>query len=177
MRSPSRVISGFKNLTELTYLRLYKTQVSDDGLAHLKKLKNITTLHLQFTRITSSGLAHISHMQQLTHLYLMKTSVDAAAIVHLAKLEKLKHLYLDSNKFTEEDRGQLKRKLPKRCYIYYWRWSRRSVGRRIDGCGCHVTASTPSRARRGCEMVVRPPRVIGHEVVADDLVTLCYVVR
>lgn len=49
-------IAPISRLTELNHLYLYKAQIDDEGLRHLKPLKHLTILSLDKSRITGKGL-------------------------------------------------------------------------------------------------------------------------
>ena len=48
-----------KGLTQLKWLRLDGTQVTDAGLVHLKGLRNLETLWLKDTNVTEAGVQEL----------------------------------------------------------------------------------------------------------------------
>ncbi len=54
------------SLTDLSYLSLAETQVTDAGLVHLKRLNNLSWLHVHGTHVTAAGIKELE--QALPHL-------------------------------------------------------------------------------------------------------------
>ena len=68
MRAPSdRVGQG---LTQLQWLQLSYTKVTDAGLAHLDGLTQLHYLELADTEVTDAGLVHLEGLTQLQELVL-----------------------------------------------------------------------------------------------------------
>ena len=56
-------------MTNLSWLSLDHTQVTDDGLVHLKGLTNLTVLYLDGWHVTDSGLVRLSGLTKLSALF------------------------------------------------------------------------------------------------------------
>jgi Leucine-rich repeat (LRR) protein len=79
-------LKGFKNLRVLF---LDDTAVSDAGLARLETLSELETLHLSGTRITDLGVSHLSGLPKLRTLILADTQVTGTGLTDLRSLEDL----------------------------------------------------------------------------------------
>ena len=67
-------------LTQLEYVGLHGTQITDAGLAHLKGLTRLSELYIEdHTQVTDAGLRHLEGLTQLQQLYLVNTQVSASA--------------------------------------------------------------------------------------------------
>ena len=53
------------NLTNLSSLELYGTQVTDTGLKEITRLKNLTSLGLGATKVTDAGLKNLANLKNL----------------------------------------------------------------------------------------------------------------
>ena len=71
------------NWTELTYVSLGDSRVTDSGVAHLSKLQHLTELSLESTRITDAALKSLYSMTQLQHLNVdvTRTTVDGVLAI------------------------------------------------------------------------------------------------
>ncbi len=67
----------------LTKLHLEKTQIGDDGLAHLKELANLEYLNVYATQVTDAGLEHLTGLKHLKHLYVWQSGVTEEGIKKL----------------------------------------------------------------------------------------------
>ena len=65
-------------------LFLFKNQITDEGLIHLKDLKMLETLDLRRNPgITDAGLVHLENLPNLKKVYLMQTGVTPAGVSKL----------------------------------------------------------------------------------------------
>ena len=101
-----------KSLTQIQYLDLARTNVSDDGLSNLDGLTKIKTLYLHDTRITDAGLIHLHRLAALRMLYLTNTSVTDAGVESLKGLTQLKQLDLSGTRVTVAGMNALQKALP-----------------------------------------------------------------
>jgi hypothetical protein len=88
---------GLKHLrahTDLVFLSLVDTRVTNEGLRHLSGMINLERLYLRRTDVSDAGLAHLSTLTNLGHLSLVHTQVAGDGLVHLGKMAKLERLYL-----------------------------------------------------------------------------------
>jgi uncharacterized membrane protein len=99
--------------TQVTWLSLGGTRVSDAGLATLARFPNLTRLHLERTAVTDDGLAHLARLQRLEYLNLYGTAVTDAGLRHLTSLTQLRTLYLWQTKTTPAGIERLRAALPR----------------------------------------------------------------
>lgn len=90
-----------KIATQLEWLNLADTKVTDAGLANLKDLKHLTRLHLEKTDIGDAGLAHLEGLANLEYLNLYGTKVTDKGLASIAKLPNLKKVYLWQTQVTD----------------------------------------------------------------------------
>jgi uncharacterized membrane protein len=86
--------------SNLRWLDLAGTAVTDAGLCHLASFPNLVRLHLERTAVTDSALSNVATLANLEYLNLYATAVTDAGLEHLQKLPNLKHLYLWQTKVT-----------------------------------------------------------------------------
>ena len=67
-------------LSNLTSLKLNKTEITDEGVKHLKKLKHLEVLNLYGTEITDKSLNTLKEMPALKRLYIWQTQVTPEAV-------------------------------------------------------------------------------------------------
>ena len=66
-------------LTDLEFLGLDATQISDEGLKHLTRLAKLEGLTLDSTRISDAGLTRLHALKELKRIWLGNTAVTDAA--------------------------------------------------------------------------------------------------
>lgn len=88
--------------SQVAWLGLGKTQVTDGGLEQIKGLKNLRKLDLHGTGITDAGLAHLAGLQDLRYVNLYDTKITDAGLDHLKGLKNLKKLYVWQTGVTPE---------------------------------------------------------------------------
>jgi internalin A len=81
-------------LTELHDLFVFNGQITDAGLAHLSGLTSLSFLSVRFTRITDAGLEQLEGLTNFERLVLTGTAVTDAGMAHLKGLTKLSGLDL-----------------------------------------------------------------------------------
>jgi hypothetical protein len=101
-----------KDISGLIGLNLRGTKITDEGLRHLSGIKTLVRLHLEKTGITDAGLAHLSGLENLEYLNLYGTKVTDAGLDHLKGLTKLKKLYLWQTEVTKEGAEKLAALIP-----------------------------------------------------------------
>ena len=107
-RIDDSVIARLKGTTELRYLSIRNTSVSDAGwepLAHLHRLK---ILSLFGSHITDSTLLQVRDLTDLTNLTLVDTQISDFGLEHLTRLCRLHDLWLDGEKITDSGLQNLK---------------------------------------------------------------------
>lgn len=95
------LFSELGSLTSLDVLYLQSTQVTDDGLEHLKGLTNLYALDLLDTQITDAGMEHLKRLTRLNDLRLTGTRVTDAGLEYLKGLASLERLDLSETKITD----------------------------------------------------------------------------
>jgi hypothetical protein len=76
---PDPVMAEIGKLTELQFIDLGSSTVTDDGLAQLKDLQQLRTMGLSGTRVTVNGLPHLEKLQGLQEIWLSQRVVTEAA--------------------------------------------------------------------------------------------------
>jgi len=94
------------------WLKLSKTQISDNSIEFIMKLPNLTRLHLENTKISDNAINSIIILQNLEYLNLIETNITDASVQNLSKLKNLKKLYLWKTKITVSGVETLKKALP-----------------------------------------------------------------
>lgn len=91
-------ISNFENLTRLN---LAQTSIDDGLLQYLKDLEHLEYLNLYGTNISDEGLNHLDSLSTLKSLYLWQTNVSGEAIKQLKG--KLAEVYVDTGIHSGND--------------------------------------------------------------------------
>ena len=89
-----------KDVSEVIHLQLRGTKITDAGLAHLSGMDSLVKLHLEKTAITDAGLAHLKGLEGLEYLNVYGTGVTDAATEYLKEIPNLKKLYIWQTKVT-----------------------------------------------------------------------------
>ena len=88
--------------------------LADEDLAVLESAPLTRSLTLVGSQVTDNGLAHLKSLRQLEHLDLKKNQrLTDAGLVHLEEMKNLKRLILIGTKVTPEGVKRLQQKLPK----------------------------------------------------------------
>ena len=103
-----RGLAHLEGLSHLQILNLVRTKAGDAGLAQLAGMKSLRVLSLEGTELTDSGVAHLAGLTQLEDLNLASTSVSDAGLAHLTGLTKLQMLDLSRTRITDEGLAYLK---------------------------------------------------------------------
>jgi hypothetical protein len=85
-----------KKFPTLTYLNLQRTEVTDEGLVHLKSLRKLEHLVLN-PRTTDDGLIHVAPLKNLKTLCLAQTQVTGLGVAHLVGLLHLEEIDLTNS--------------------------------------------------------------------------------
>lgn len=93
-------LAHLKEFPDLRVLRLFRTGVTDAGLAHVESSTNLSTF--DFTgELGDAGLAHLGGLRRLRALNLPSSVVSDAGLVHLEGLKDLEHLNLSRSRVTD----------------------------------------------------------------------------
>ena len=102
--------------TNVVWLDLRATPLTDAQLATVAKCKSLIRLHLDRTPITGSGLPQLKSCPQLEYLNLVSTKVTDASLASLASLTSLKAVYLWQSQATAAGAQTLEKALPT-CHV------------------------------------------------------------
>lgn len=100
------------DLPNLEYLGLVDPRFDDQDMHHLHNFSNLKSVNLYRSSITNEGVAILSKCQGLTSLYLTDTGIDDGAVEHLKKLKNLKKLSLRDTAVTKSGIAELQAALP-----------------------------------------------------------------
>lgn len=106
-------VAALADMTQLRYLNLYWTALTDDALGCLTRMPHLEYLHLGLTRIQGPGLAHLVGLQRLHTLSVEETDVGDAALHHVSRLRSLKRLALWGTRVSHRGLAALRAALPK----------------------------------------------------------------
>ncbi len=98
--------------TQIKWVDLARTKITDKGLAHLSGMSNLTRLHLENTGITDAGLDALKGLANLEYLNLYGTQITDAGLTKLAGLKNLKKLFLWQTKATDAGVSTLAAAIP-----------------------------------------------------------------
>jgi Leucine-rich repeat (LRR) protein len=115
-------LANLKGLTNLTFLELSSTPLTNAGLLHFQSHRRLKQLWLEQTQISDVSLPLIVQNRGLTHLDLAGTQVTDQGCAHLAGLTHLEMLSIHSTGITTNVTPTLKQ-LPKLKYLYLMRTS------------------------------------------------------
>ena len=76
---------SFRRLTQLQWLSLIGTEVSDAGLENLKGLTQLRRLDLRGTKVSDAGLGHLKGLTRLQGLNLNGTKASDAGVGKLKR--------------------------------------------------------------------------------------------
>ncbi len=110
--NPDDQLAHLKDLSNVAYLHLGNTSVTDRGMAQLAGLTTLTRLHLEKTKISDAGLEYLKNLHNLSYLNLYGTAITDAGLVHLESLTNLKKLYLWQTQVTNTGVKKLQQALP-----------------------------------------------------------------
>lgn len=98
--------------SQVLWLDLAGTSVSDAALETIGGLPHVVRLNLSRTAVTGEGLAHLSGMEYLESLNLYGTAVGDDGLEHLQALSRLRSLYLWQTEVTPSAAEALGSRLP-----------------------------------------------------------------
>lgn len=105
-------------LSNLRWLDIGDTLITDEGLAFVRGLSRLKELSLLNTQVGNNGLLHLEGMSSLRHLDLMGTKVNDAGFDRLSRLRSLQYMRLLETDISYPTYDKLKRALPD-CRINY----------------------------------------------------------
>lgn len=104
-----------------------RSNITDQGLAHLAGLLQLQSLELQDSNVTGEGLRHFRDHQNLSALALQGTKMSDDGLRHVASLRRLTRLSLDETPITDHGLSHLQA-LPRLDWLTL-------EGTQIDGTG------------------------------------------
>ena len=106
-------IQLLKQLPRLTGLTLTRTRISETGFKHMANLGSLECLTLTRTRIADDSLGHLSGLSNLKELRMQYTSVTDAGLEPLGQLQQLQFIACHGAQVTDRGIQQLASKLPR----------------------------------------------------------------
>jgi hypothetical protein len=103
-----------ERMTKLRILLISGNQaISDAGVAHLRGLTKLRYVDLSDTKITDLGLAQLSKLPIVSYLDLSRTKVSDAGLVHVKDFIRLSTLVVRGTQVTESAASELARAIPR----------------------------------------------------------------
>ncbi|HVX61127.1 MAG TPA: hypothetical protein VHC19_11010 [Pirellulales bacterium] len=99
-------------LSELKFVKLDGSRVSDEGLAQLAKLRKLQALNLDGTDVTDGGMKHLARMTELWQLVLSRTRVTDYGLQCLGAVQKLRWLTLEESLVSDVGVERLRSAIP-----------------------------------------------------------------
>ena len=88
-------------MTSLTGLNLGQTDVSDQGLVHLKPLVRLKRLWLNDTHLTDAAVSALASLDSLEDLYVVRTDMTIAGVKKLKEFRPGCRIYYRSDREPE----------------------------------------------------------------------------
>lgn len=110
--SAQEIASISKIKSQLIWLKLENSAITDSILEHFKACTNLRRLSLNHSVITDRGLAYLSGLTELQSLSLVGTKVSASGLEKLRGLKKLSYIYLYQTDINRADWLSLKKSFP-----------------------------------------------------------------
>jgi hypothetical protein len=98
--------------SQIKWMDLARTQVTDKGLAHVAGMANLSRLHLENTAVTDAGLDSLKGLTNLEYLNLYGTQVSDAGLAKLSGLKNLKKVFVWQSKVTDAGAAKLAAAIP-----------------------------------------------------------------
>lgn len=95
-------------LTHVTILQVFGSDITDAGLNHLQCLPQLEELWFADTRVTGNGLRHLKGLAQLNTLVFSGTPVTDAGLEHIKGLTQLESLDLKDTQVTDAGLANLR---------------------------------------------------------------------
>jgi internalin A len=91
-----------RGLVKLEKLNLFRTQLSDVGIAYLADMHVLDTLLIGGTRITERGVEQLSKLRKLRKLSLFDTQIGDSAVQFLSVFPSLEVVLIGRSKISED---------------------------------------------------------------------------
>lgn len=103
-----------RRLPELRDIDIGQTQVTDAGLQHLHGLKDLEIVRLYKANISDDGLARLKGLDKLTLLILSgATGITDVGLVHIKDMKSLRFVFVDGTSVTQQGIDDLKAVMPR----------------------------------------------------------------
>jgi uncharacterized membrane protein len=100
---PSGTLQLLNSLqTQVLWLNLGGTSVTDEDLGSIARLENLRVLYLNDTDITDRGISYLKPSKKLIYLNLVDTRVTDLALEQLKEFDKLKKLFVFDTSITRD---------------------------------------------------------------------------
>jgi hypothetical protein len=99
--------------SQLVWLKLGDTKITDAAMASVAKLVSLTRLSLNNTTLTDKGIALLQSLSHLQYLNIAGTGITATGLTALKGLPDLQSIYIYQSEVTRADTGLLKQVFPK----------------------------------------------------------------
>ncbi len=104
-------LAHLKSINKLVELNLKDTKITNEGLAQLAHITTLARLNLARTQASDEGLRHLKGLDNIAYLNLYGTQVSDAGMEHLVGMTNLRNLYLWQSQVTEEGAKRLQEDL------------------------------------------------------------------
>lgn len=98
--------------SQVVWVDLARSQVSDAGLDVIAKMTSLERLHLENTKVTDAGVTKLANLQQLEYLNLYGTKTTDAGLSKLETAKGLKKVFVWQTGVTQAGAKALEGKLP-----------------------------------------------------------------
>jgi uncharacterized membrane protein/mono/diheme cytochrome c family protein len=98
--------------SQLIWLKLGNTNISDSGLVFISKLTSLRKLYLENTSVTDKGAVALKTLSQLQYLNITGTKITAGGIMQLNSLKNLRQLYVFNTGVKGGDYTALQKAFP-----------------------------------------------------------------
>lgn len=99
-------------LSQVLWLRLSNTKISDASSSQFSNYSNLTRLYLENTSITDKTIDAIAQLQNLEYLNIVNTQISDNGLKKIASMKSLKKLYVWQTKVSEKELADLSATLP-----------------------------------------------------------------
>lgn len=147
-------------------LNLSRSEVTDEGLAHVGEMKNLERIDLSNTDVTDSGMAYLSGLPRLKYLNLHGTQVSDAGLVHVERISSLRKVFLWQTAVSDEGIARLQQNLFDEGQVSSWEAEIEELRQQIESARVEIDAGeTVAKVREaGGEPINETCPVSGKEI-------------
>lgn len=110
--NPAAVISMFKKLPTLRFIKLPDGQVRDVDLETLQKLKRLEWLELYKTTVTDQCMGTVSGIRSLRILDIREAAISDRSVERISHVTNLKLLLVNGSRLTLAGLAEIQKELP-----------------------------------------------------------------